>query len=128
MVLCVCVQASCSFSVTVLDEQVPEITCPTNIVDALAVDKSSKVQSWTVAANDNVGLAGPAVCVPASGSVFAAGTTQVSCTVQDTSGKQSQCGFSVTVNDQQAPGQSVYMAVCCCRCAVRVVVARYTHG
>jgi hypothetical protein len=37
------------------------------------------------------------VCTPAAGSVFAVGTTSVTCTATDTSGNTASCSFAVTV-------------------------------
>ena len=39
----------------------------------------------------------PVSCTPASGSLFAAGTTTVTCTATDSCGRSANCGFSVTV-------------------------------
>src|SRR2546428_6467117 len=46
---------------------------------------------------------GSILCVPASGSSFAKGTTNVVCTATDASGNSSNCTFTVTVNDTQRP-------------------------
>jgi len=43
------------------------------------------------------------VCSPASGSVFAKGTTQITCTATDSGGATASCNFSVTVNDTEKP-------------------------
>ncbi|HRI28793.1 MAG TPA: HYR domain-containing protein, partial [Chitinophagales bacterium] len=40
---------------------------------------------------------------PASGSVFAVGTTTVTATATDASGNTATCNFTVTVNDNKAP-------------------------
>src|SRR5207244_15703 len=49
---------------------------------------------------------GSIVCVPASGSSFPKGTTNVVCTATDASGNSSNCSFTVTVNDSQSPSIS----------------------
>jgi hypothetical protein len=95
--------SQCSFTVTVNDTEKPVINFPANIVTHTDPDLCSAVVSFTVTASDNCALAGPPVCSPTPGSVFPKGTTTVSCTVSDTSGNQSGCGFTVTVNDLQAP-------------------------
>ncbi len=43
------------------------------------------------------------VCVPASGSLFALGTTTVTCTATDAGGDSSQCTFDVLVEDTTPP-------------------------
>ena len=93
----------CSFTVTVNDTEKPVINCPANIVTHTDPDLCSAVVSFTVTASDNCALAGPPACAPPSGSIFPKGTTTVTCTVSDTSGNQSSCSFTVTVNDLQAP-------------------------
>jgi HYR domain-containing protein/IPT/TIG domain-containing protein len=52
-------------------------------------------------------------CAPASGSLFAVGTTSVSCTATDLAGNVASCGFDVVVGDSTAPSMS---------CPVRVDV------
>jgi len=56
----------------------------------------------TNGATDNCGI--PTVSYsPASGTSFAVGTTTVTGTATDTAGNTTQCTFTVTVNDTQAP-------------------------
>ena len=93
---------SCSFLVTVnppVDNEAPTITCPADI----SVPESSSTSnaanvSYDVTATDNSGSA-DVTCSPVSGSSFAVGTHEVTCTATDASGNSSSCTFNVTVTD-----------------------------
>jgi hypothetical protein len=92
--------ASCSFTVTVNDMQPPSITCPANVTRVLAptcpLATSTAVTYAAPMATDN--CAGvTVVCTPPSGSVFALGTTSVTCTATDASGNTASCAFAVAV-------------------------------
>jgi len=94
--------ASCTFTVTVNDNQPPTITCPSNIVTNTAPGQCAQVVTFSASASDNC----PGVtssCSPPSGSTFPKGTTQVTCTATDTSGNTASCTFNVTVNDNENP-------------------------
>ncbi|HXI91088.1 MAG TPA: HYR domain-containing protein, partial [Blastocatellia bacterium] len=95
--------ASCSFTVTVNDTQVPTITCPANITSSTDPNQCTAVVSYsTPSASDNCsGVA--VVCSPPSGSTFQKGTTTVNCTATDASKNTASCSFTVTVNDLQSP-------------------------
>ncbi len=94
---------SCSFTVTVTDNQNPTLACPTNtVVNAAAGQCSATVNYTTPTASDN--CAGATVnCAPPSGSAFQRGTTTVTCTATDASNNTASCSFTVTVNDNQNP-------------------------
>ncbi|MEP6260621.1 MAG: HYR domain-containing protein, partial [Gillisia sp.] len=97
--------ATCSFTVTVTDEEDPTITCPANInmnVDAGIC--GAVVEFEMPVANDNSGnVTVTQTAGPASGEVFPVGTTTVSFTATDESGNTATCSFTVTVNDNEAP-------------------------
>jgi hypothetical protein len=97
--------ASCSFTVTVTDNQGPSITsCPANIVVNNTPDRCDATVSYsTPMAVDACDGVRPVNCVPASGSTFNVGTTTVTCTSADASSNTSACSFTVTVNDVQLP-------------------------
>ncbi len=96
--------ASCSFTVTVNDNQPPSITCPANITTNTDPGQCSAVVSYANAtATDNCPGVGTPVCTPASGSTFPTGTTTVNCTVSDAAGNPASCSFTVTVNDNENP-------------------------
>lgn len=95
--------ATCSFTVTVNDNQSPTISCPANITTNTAAGQCSAVVSYTVPApNDNCPGA-TASCSPPSGSTFNKGTTTVTCTATDAVALTGTCTFTVTVVDNQAP-------------------------
>jgi len=97
--------ASCTFTVTVNDNQNPTITCPANIARPNDPGLCSAVVSFSATANDNC----PGVtysCNPATGSAFQKGITTVTCTATDTSNNTASCQFTVTVNDTQPPAIS----------------------
>ncbi|MFN0111224.1 MAG: HYR domain-containing protein, partial [Blastocatellia bacterium] len=96
---------SCSFTVTVADNQGPTLTaCPSNISLNTAAGLCTAVATYTApTANDVCDGARTVTCSPASGTAFAKGTTTVTCTTSDTSGNNSSCSFTVTVADNQAP-------------------------
>ncbi len=93
--------ATCSFTVTVNDTQLPTLTCPANIttagsgVNGCVVTAVVNFAAPTVA--DNCPGAGAVVCVPPSGSTFNEGTTTVTCTATDAAGNAGNCTFTVTV-------------------------------
>jgi hypothetical protein len=94
--------ASCTFTVTVVDNVNPTITCPANITTNTDPGQCTAVVTFTPTAMDNC-LGVTTSCTPASGSAFAKGTTTVTCTATDASGNTSTCMFTVTVNDNEAP-------------------------
>ncbi|HJQ23958.1 MAG TPA: HYR domain-containing protein, partial [Blastocatellia bacterium] len=106
--------ASCSFTVKINDTQPPVFVngCPaavsavTQITCPMAASQSVAYQ--TPAVSDNCPGATVA-CAPPSGSVFAVGTTSVSCTATDASGNTASCSFAVKVwtaclQDESNPG------------------------
>jgi len=95
--------SQCTFSVTVLDNQGPAITCPANVVVNAAAGQCASNVSFTVTATDACGAVTNQVSVPPSGSAFPVGVTTVTNTATDASGNTSQCSFTVTVNDTQPP-------------------------
>lgn len=72
------------------------------IVEAAGPDGA--VVSFAVpAASDNLDAAVDVTCTPASGGVFALGSTGVACSAQDAAGNLVEASFSVTVQDTTAP-------------------------
>jgi hypothetical protein len=94
--------ASCTASVTVVDQTAPGVTCPASRV-AECVNGGAAVDFAADAmATDNCGV-NAFSCAPPSGSTFALGTTPLSCTATDTSGNTASCAFDVTVADTKPP-------------------------
>jgi len=93
---------SCSFTVTVTDEEDPSISCPADITVNAPVGTCSAVVNFTVSGSDNCG-APTIVSSPASGSAFPVGTTTVTATATDAAGNTKSCTFNVTVKDVTPP-------------------------
>ncbi|MCX6926204.1 MAG: HYR domain-containing protein, partial [Verrucomicrobia bacterium] len=95
--------SSCSFVVTVVDAEPPQVICSANIVADADPGQSSKSNvTFTATATDNC----PGVtvaCNPPSGSTFPVGVTRVTCTAVDASTNLSSCSFTVTVNRDLSP-------------------------
>ncbi|HEY5688066.1 MAG TPA: HYR domain-containing protein, partial [Yeosuana sp.] len=98
-------KAECSFTVTVNDTQLPEITCPGDIVVSNDADSCDAVVNYTTpVGTDNCPGANTVLTAGlASGSAFPIGTTLVTYQVTDAAGKTAQCSFNVIVNDTQDP-------------------------
>jgi hypothetical protein len=94
--------ASASFTAYVVDTTAPVVTVPAPITATAATSAGTPV-TFTATANDLVD--GPIIptCTPASGAVFAPGTTTVTCTATDTHGNTGAASFSVTVAVPQQP-------------------------
>jgi hypothetical protein len=84
----------CKFNVTVNDVEAPLIACPAPMtIDATG--PLGATATFAPTAGDN--CSATVSSVPASGSVFAIGTTTVNSTAQDPSGNQASCSFTVHV-------------------------------
>jgi hypothetical protein len=94
------ITSTCSFTVTIVDGQLPAISCPANItMNESSPGAGSAIVTYTTPTpTDNCTPAPTASCVPASGSSFAVGTTTVTCTATDSSLSTNACTFSITVN------------------------------
>ncbi len=99
---------NCSFTVTVNDNQVPAITCPSNItVNSTSGTCGAAVTYTTPTGTDNCsGVSTTQIAGLASGATFPVGTTTNTFRVTDASGKTSTCSFTVTVIDNLAPSIS----------------------
>src|SRR6185369_9500313 len=93
---------TCTFTVTVLDNQPPTITCPANFTVNTALGTCTSNVTFNVTATDNCAVTNTS-SVPASGFAFPVGVTLVTSTASDRSGNKSQCFFTVTVIDNQPP-------------------------
>ncbi len=93
--------STCSFSVTVVDNQAPTITCPPN-QNVVGSPCNAIVTYTTPNASDNCAIAS-VTSSPASGSVFALGTTTVVGVATDVYGNATSCSFTVTVSDVTPP-------------------------
>ncbi|HSM64157.1 MAG TPA: HYR domain-containing protein, partial [Gillisia sp.] len=99
---------SCSFTITVIDNENPTITCPSNITETIAIGQTGKIVSYTLPVfNDN--CSGPSILQTAgfaSGSNFPLGTTTNTFVVTDASGNTAECSFTITVIEEPKPSFS----------------------
>ena len=91
-----------TFTVTVIDDQPPVITCSTNITVLAEAGSCSSNVTFSVDATDNCALDN-LFSTPASGSAFPVGTTTVTNVAIDVNGNTSICTFTVIVTDDQLP-------------------------
>ncbi len=97
--------SSCSFNVTVVDNQLPTITCPSNIVTTVNPGTCNATVTFaTPVGTDNcAGATTTQTSGLNSGSTFPRGNVLNTFRVTDAVGNVSTCTFTVTVNDNEAP-------------------------
>lgn len=106
--------SSCSFNVTITDNQAPTITCPVNVTQNNdAGSCSAIVNGISPITNDNCSVTSITYNITgatttsgvgdASGTSFNVGTSNVTYTVQDAAGNSNSCSFNVTIVDIQPP-------------------------
>lgn len=96
--------SSANQAVTVVDNTPPVITVPGTIT-VHAPDASGIAVTFAATATDNSGIAVSSVdCAPASGSLFPAGSTLVTCTAADAFGNTASASFTVVVINDAAVG------------------------
>ena len=97
--------ASCSFTVTVIDNQAPAINCPANVTANTAPGLCTAVVTYgAISATDN--CTAPSIALVSglpSGSTFPLGVTTIVYRAMDGAGNSSTCSFTVTVLDIQPP-------------------------
>lgn len=96
--------ASCSFTITVVDSELPIITaCPSDITVSNDPGDCGAIVNWAApTASDNCpGVTLVTTNIP--GSFFPVGATVVTYTATDASGNTATCTFTVTVNDTELP-------------------------
>jgi hypothetical protein len=101
--------AAASFTVSVallVDVAPPLISVPPS-VSAEAQGPAGAVVDFDVSADDVHDGAVPVACTPGSGSVFAIGSTTVSCTAHDAAGNAAARSFAASVIDTTAPQVTV---------------------
>lgn len=93
-----------TFDVSVVDATGPSFTNVPQIASAEGDTLGGKNVSWTdPTATDLVSGDRPVSCSPASGTLFAVGTTPVTCSATDAAGNSRSAGFSVVITDSAAP-------------------------
>jgi hypothetical protein len=97
--------ATCSFTVTVNDAQLPSITCPANISVSNTVGQCSATVTYTapVGTDNCAGATTTQTAGLASGSSFPVGVTTNTFRATDAASNTATCAFTVTVNDAQLP-------------------------
>jgi len=97
---------TCSFSVTVLDDQNPSIVCPGNISRNTDANQCSAIVTYSIPSfSDNCGGASlTRTSGLASGSAFPKGANMVEWKATDAAGRSAICQFTVTVSDGESPG------------------------
>jgi len=95
---------TCSFTVTVIDNELPVIACPANITQSNDLGVCGAVVTFIApVGTDNCASVTTQTAGLISGSTFPVGTTTNTFTTTDASGNTSTCSFTVTVNDTEAP-------------------------
>ncbi|MFD2833827.1 HYR domain-containing protein, partial [Christiangramia antarctica] len=93
-----------SFTVTVVDNETPEISCPSAIIVGTETGVSyATVDFENATATDNCSVSVEQTGGPVSGSQFEIGVTTITFTATDASGNTSECSFTITVEDNEDP-------------------------
>ncbi|MBL7729639.1 MAG: HYR domain-containing protein, partial [Chitinophagaceae bacterium] len=95
--------SECTQVITVNDNIAPVITCPANITVTTPVGSCTAIVNFAATATDNCGGTITFNYSIAPGSAFPIGTTTVTATATDACGNSSNCTFTITVIDAQAP-------------------------
>lgn len=97
--------AICTFTVTVTEPVLPEITCPSDITVDTDPDECGAVVNYVppMGTDNCPGAATELISGLAPGSTFPVGTTTVVYQVTDASGNTAECAFDVTVEDNEDP-------------------------
>ncbi|HEU0009817.1 MAG TPA: immunoglobulin domain-containing protein, partial [Verrucomicrobiae bacterium] len=92
-------------TVTIVDTNPPQITCPADIIAAeFPHDGGSAVVTFAAPVTSDICDSSLAVaCVPPSGTAFAVGYTSVTCDARDDSGNSNQCAFVIRVIPYRLP-------------------------
>jgi RNA polymerase sigma factor (sigma-70 family) len=94
-----------------VDTRPPELVLPEGTLQREATSASGAPVDFVASAEDDVDGAVEVTCAPASGEVFALGTTQVECSAQDAAGNEAQASFAVEIADSTPPVVTVPAAL-----------------
>ena len=97
--------ATCSFTVTVNDIELPTISCPADITVESDPEVCGAVVTYTapVGSDNQSGATTVQIEGIGPGGFFPVGTTTETYEVTDIEGNSTECSFSVTVNDNELP-------------------------
>jgi hypothetical protein len=95
--------ASCSATVTVVDEAPPDVTCPADETVECNNGQRGAAATFSATAIDNCDGDRATTCDPASGSTFPLGTTEDLCIAFDDTGNAARCLHNITVVDSAPP-------------------------
>ncbi len=98
--------STCSFEVTVEDQENPVAICPPDITINLDAGECEKAYSFIITGTDNCGIVN-SYSIPPSGTFFEIGTTPVTIFVEDEAGNVNACTFNVTVQEYNDPDPSL---------------------
>ncbi len=93
---------SSTVETVVTDGTSPVVNCPGNIMVNTDPMSATAIVTFAATASDNVGVTSLTYS-KSPGSAFQIGTTTVTATATDAAGNSSQCSFTVTVLDAEAP-------------------------
>ncbi|NMO14174.1 HYR domain-containing protein [Pyxidicoccus fallax] len=91
----------CELPVVVVDSTPPTVTCPDDVTLTADGASGNVVRLPEVTASDRVSSSLVVTYVPASGSVFPVGSTDVKVSVRDAAGNTARCGFQVRLQPRQ---------------------------
>ncbi|KAJ8021035.1 Hyalin [Holothuria leucospilota] len=93
----------CTFTVTVIDEELPSVSCPSNVTENVSKSEATRVVTWPPpeATDNSEDLY--VYTTPVSGHAFPIGVTPVEVTVRDLSGNSVTCRFFVNIIDNERP-------------------------
>ncbi len=96
---------TCSFDVTVVDNENPTIVCPGNITQNTDPGSCDAVVTFTtpVGTDNCTGANTAQIAGLTSGSAFPIGTTTNTFEVTDAAGNTSSCSFDITITDNENP-------------------------
>lgn len=96
--------STCSAVVTVQDNTIPVVTCPSNITQNAIVNNCGRIVNYSVGVTDNCSTSSQVDGTGlTAGSLFPVGVTPQSYVITDAGGNTVNCNFTVTILDVQNP-------------------------
>ena len=95
--------SNCSFDVTITDNELPVITCPTPLSIHTDLGVCGAKATFDVTATDNCSASVAFTSGLQSGSIFPVGSTTNVFTATDASGNTATCSFTIKVIDNELP-------------------------